>query len=128
MPAITQQNIDDLAQEARMLAPSGKTADLDADIKSRVHQPLETQARFLRRVIDAFETTDITKYLPEPPKGSANSNGTRKPDASNPFSAAGWNKTEQARLVTRLGQEKAEGFAKAAGVTLGSTKPNPLYN
>jgi hypothetical protein len=47
----------------------------------------------------------------------------RKPDASNPFSKAGWNLTQQSRLVTAIGFEKASQIANAAGVKIGATKP-----
>lgn len=75
----TQQTIDDLAHEARMLAPSGKVAELDADIKAKANMPLETQARFLRGVIDAFESADLAKYLPEPPRVQ-NDGSRRRPE------------------------------------------------
>jgi hypothetical protein len=44
------------------------------------------------------------------------------PDASNPFSIAGWNVTEQGRL-TRKDPVHAARLAKSAGVALGATRP-----
>ncbi len=44
------------------------------------------------------------------------------PDASNPFSIAGWNVTEQGRL-TRKDPAHAARLAKSAGVALGATRP-----
>lgn len=45
------------------------------------------------------------------------------PKASNPFSKAGWNITEQGRLV-RVSKDMAASLAAACGVTIGATKPN----
>jgi hypothetical protein len=126
--AETQATVDTLADEARALAPSCKRAELDADLKARVHHPFETQARFLRGVISAFEAVDLAKYQPEQPKGALNGDGTRKPDKSNPWSAKGWSLKEQGRLCTTLGEAKALQIAQAAGCRIGSTRPNPSYN
>ncbi|WMT75066.1 hypothetical protein [Bradyrhizobium sp. Ash2021] len=123
----TQQTIDDLAHEARMLAPSGKVAELDADIKAKANMPLETQARFLRGVIDAFESADLAKYLPEPPRVQ-NDGSRRRPEKTNPWSKEGWNISAQGKLVTTLGEKKAKEIAAAAGCKIGSTKFNPDYN
>jgi hypothetical protein len=128
MADATQQTVDDLAHDARMICPSGKVEALDTDIKAKAHLPLEAQARFLRRVIDTFESADLAKYQPEQPKTVHNNNGTRRPDKSNPWSAEGWNLTHQSRLVTKLGEKKAAEIAEAAGCKFGSTRPNPSYN
>ena len=126
----TQEEIDSLKSEVLAMATGAKLQKLEADIKSRSTLSLGGQKAFLERVRAALEAAEVAEYA-EPTttaQSKTNSNGYRKPDASNPFSAAGWNKTKQAQLVTRLGREAAEGFAKSAGVTLGSTKPNPLFN
>lgn len=41
----------------------------------------------------------------------------------NPWSADDWNVTDQGRVLTQEGREKAEKMAKAAGSYLGATKP-----
>jgi hypothetical protein len=128
MTDFTQEQIDELKSEALLLAPHGKMAELEADIKAKAHMPLAAQVRFLTRVIDAFEAADIAKYQPEPPKGSNGDNGNRRPDKSNPWSTAGWNTTHQGRLVVKLGEKKATQIAEAAGCKLGSTCPNPSFN
>jgi hypothetical protein len=123
----TQQQIDDLAHEARLLAPEGRLADLDADIKAKANMPLNVQGRFLTRIIDAFEAKDLAKYLPAPAANNGNCNG-RRPDKSNPWSAEGWNVTEQGRIAKTLGTDKAISMAKSAGCKLGDTKPSPHYS
>lgn len=129
MPELTQQNIDDLADEARALCPSPKLAELDADIKGLAHHSLRSQARFLEGVIEAFEAPTLAKYQPEPLKvANGHDGGVKKADSTNPWSAAAWNATEQGRLVRALGEAKAASMAKSAGCVIGSTKPNPLYN
>jgi hypothetical protein len=45
--------------------------------------------------------------------------------APNPWSAAHWNVTAQGQYVRANGEAKAVEMAKAAGVTLGATKPAP---
>jgi hypothetical protein len=124
----TQLTVDALASDARVLCPSGKIAELDADIKAREHHSLETQAVFLRGAIAAFVAVDLAKYQPEPPRGSQNSNGTRKPDKSNPWSAQGWHIGNQGKLIKSIGETKAAQIAEAAGCKIGSTRPNPTYN
>jgi hypothetical protein len=127
MPEITQDTIDALAHEARMLAPNGRQAELDADIKSKVHQPLEAQARFLRRVIDTFESIDVAKYQPEPVRAHADGS-RRRPEKTNPWGKEGWNISAQGKLILTLGEAKAAAIASAAGCKIGSTKFNPDYN
>jgi len=126
MAEITQDDIDALAHEARMLAPNGKLAELEADIKAKVHLPLEAQARFIRRVIDTFESADLAKYQPEPAR--VQNDGTRKrPAKTNPWSKEGWNVSAQGKIVTTMGEKKAAEIAEAAGCKIGSTKFNPDY-
>lgn len=43
----------------------------------------------------------------------------------NPWSAAGWNLTEQGAYVRKHGQAAAEQMAKAAGTTFGGPRPQP---
>jgi hypothetical protein len=62
------------------------------------------------------------------PGRNANDTGQKKAAASSPWSKAGWNISEQGRLVRAIGIERAAGIAKASGCTLGSTKWNPAYN
>jgi hypothetical protein len=128
MADFTQEQIDDLASEALLLAPHAKMADLEADIKAKVHMPLAAQARFLQRVIDAFEARDLDKYLDKPVGQNGGNSGTPKPTKSNPWSAEGWNISAQGKLVTKLGEKKAQEVAEAAGCKIGSTRPNPSYN
>lgn len=56
----------------------------------------------------------------KPNKDKPEGNGKEK--TTNPFLAAAWNVTEQARLV-RINPAMAGALAKAAGVAIGSTKP-----
>jgi hypothetical protein len=122
----TQAQLDDLMTEARSLVPSDKADALEADIKSKTNFP-NVLGRFLMRFVDAMESKDLEKYA-DMPKVVVDGNMPRKPAASNPWSAAGWNATEQSRLVKRIGETKAAAIADAAGCKLGSTKPNPAYN
>lgn len=126
MTDFTQAQLDDLMTEARSLVPSDKAEALEADIKSKTNFP-NVLGRFLTRFVDAMESKDLDKYA-DKPVIDANHSGTRKPAASNPWSVAGWNATQQSRLVTRIGEAKARAIAEAAGCKLGSTKPNPAYN
>jgi hypothetical protein len=41
----------------------------------------------------------------------------------NPWSAEGWNLTEQGKLLKQHGREKADVLAKAAGTTVGGQRP-----
>lgn len=43
--------------------------------------------------------------------------------AENPWTAEGWNMTKQGQYLRANGEEKAAAAAKAAGVTIGATKP-----
>lgn len=43
--------------------------------------------------------------------------------STNPFSRDAWNVTEQGRLLRAIGQEKCAALARAAGVTIGATRP-----
>jgi hypothetical protein len=61
----------------------------------------------------------------ERPDGSNDGDGkskTKTPDASNPFSRAGWNVTQQGRLM-KTNKTLCENLARAAGVSIGATKP-----
>ena len=82
-----------------------------------------------------FDEDQITSWIAiQPPKffgitaaksvtddAAAAANGTPKP--SNPFSKAGWNITEQGRLVN-ANKDMAASLASACGVAIGATKPN----
>lgn len=52
-------------------------------------------------------------------KGSGGSGGF----TTNPWSADGWNLTEQGRVLRELGADKAAQMAKAAGTTVGGRRP-----
>jgi len=126
MAETTQDDIDALAHEARMLAPNGKQAELDADLKSKIHLPLEAQARYIRRVIATFEDADLVKYQPEPLR--VQNDGSRKrPAKTNPWSKEGWNVSAQGKLILTMGEKKAAEIAEAAGCRIGSTHFNPDY-
>jgi len=43
--------------------------------------------------------------------------------ADNPWTKEGWNLTKQGQIVKQVGEAKATEMAKAAGVTIGATKP-----
>lgn len=127
MAEITQTDIDALTLDAQLACPSGKRAELDADIKAKVHMPLAAQARFLEGAIRIFESADLEKYQPAKSK-TTNSDGSRKrPEKSNPWSKEGWSVTGQGKLILSLGEEKAAAIAQAAGCKIGSTKFNPDY-
>lgn len=127
MADITQTDIDALVLDAQLACPSGKRAELDADIKSKAHIPLTAQARFLERVINIFESAETEKYQSAKSK-TTNSDGSRKrPEKSNPWSKEGWHLGNQGKLVLSLGEEKAAAIAAAAGCKIGSTKFNPDY-
>jgi hypothetical protein len=128
MTEATQQTVDDLSHDVRMICPSGKAAELDAVLKAKVHLPLEAQARFIRRLIDTFESADLVQFQPEPPKTTHNDGSRRRPEKTNPWSKEGWNLTNQSKLVRSIGETKAAAIAEAAGCKLGSTRPNPDYN
>jgi hypothetical protein len=128
MPLIdfTQPQLDALLSEARSLVPADKTAELEADIKAKEIFP-NVLGRFLERFVAAMEADDMAKYI-DKPDVTTNNGGVRKPDQSNPWSAAGWNVTAQSGLVKRLGKDKADAIATAAGCKVGSTRPNPAFN
>jgi hypothetical protein len=67
------------------------------------------------------EIEKLKATLPAPPS-------PEKPGSSNPWLAKNFNVTKQAMLVKSLGIQKASAIAKAAGCTVGCTKPNPLFN
>lgn len=58
--------------------------------------------------------------------GAEGSNGGKTPKGKdNPWSADGWNITEQGRFVRQHGEEKAGQLAASVGSRLGATKPAP---
>src|SRR5258708_34135498 len=116
MPDPTQEEIDSLKSEVLAMATGAKLQKLEADIKSRSTLSLGGQKAFLERVRAALEAAEVAEYA-EPTttaQSKTNSNGYRKPDASTPFSAAGWTTTKQAQLLSRLALESAGGIAEAA--------------
>jgi hypothetical protein len=123
----TQATVDSLKTNVLLITPSGKFAEVEAVLKSKAHLPLGMQAQFIVRLIATFENADLAQFLPEPPKGSQNNNGFRRPEKSNPWSKEGWNVSAQGKLVKAIGEAKADGIAQAAGCKIGSTKPNPSY-
>jgi hypothetical protein len=128
MAAFTQEQIEDLKSEVLSLASPEKAAELETDIKSKANYSLDVQGRFLTRVRDAFEATQVDKYLDKPAAQTNGAGGNRRPEKSNPWSKEGWNVSAQGRLVTAIGEAKAAKIADAAGCKIGSTKPNPAYN
>jgi hypothetical protein len=124
MPTITQAELDALKTHAFLIAPDGKSGEVEADLKSKANWPLDMQANYVRKLIDAFEAPDLARYLPAPTNGD----GSRKrPDRSNPWSKEGFNLTAQMKLVKAIGETKAAAIAAAAGCKLGDTKHNPDY-
>jgi hypothetical protein len=126
MSEITQETIDALEVSVRAVTPSGRMAEVDADIKAQVHQPLDIRAGFLRRLIDTFQDADpaLAKYQAVTKSAS---DGRKRPAKSNPWSKEGWNVSAQGRLVLSMGETKAAQIAEAAGCKIGSTKFNPDY-
>lgn len=61
-------------------------------------------------------------WWPQSQGGGAGGSGGGGAGGKNPFSAEGWNLTEQGRLV-RENPEKADQMAKAAGTTVGGGRP-----
>ncbi len=57
--------------------------------------------------------------------GGAGNGGTGLDGGSNPWSADGWNMTQQGQIV-RADPAKAERLAKQAGTTVGGRKPQPV--
>ncbi|SIO24742.1 hypothetical protein SAMN05443247_03123 [Bradyrhizobium erythrophlei] len=123
----TQAQIDDLTTDAMSLVPPAKLPDFENDLKAKQNFPLNVQGRFLTGVIDAITAQEVEKYIDRPVQNNGNG-PTRKPDKSNPWSAAGWNITAQGALAKRLGADKAASMASSAGCKLGDTKPNPHYS
>ena len=84
------------------------------------------------RLLDAWGASQKTLAPGRNPKATDKEveevKTARKPQASNPWSRAGWNISRQGQLVTTLGIEKASAIAVAAGCVVGSTKPNPTFN
>jgi hypothetical protein len=73
----------------------------------------------------AVKTVDQPKIFSGVNGSAANGAGDDAgPKASNPFSKAGWNVTEQGRLLRTLGKDKTAAMAASCGVTIGSTRPN----
>jgi hypothetical protein len=126
--AVTQDQLNDLKSQVLSACPTAKLPDLETDIKSRANQSLGAQLRFLTRVRDAFEMAEASKYLPEPVHVNGSNSGVKKAASTNPWSAVGWNVSEQGRIAKTLGAEKAASLAKSAGCKLGSTRPNPHFN
>jgi hypothetical protein len=127
MAEITQTEVDALKTDLMLVSPSGKLAEVEADVKAKAHFPLEAQARFIRRMIDKFENAELEKY-DAPKSKTTNSDGSRKrPEKTNPWSKEGWNVSAQGKLVLSLGEAKAAEIAQAAGCKIGSTKFNPDY-
>lgn len=57
--------------------------------------------------------------------GARGINGASFSTGVNPWSAEGWNVTEQGRFMTQHGAERAGQAAKMAGTTIGGDKPAP---
>lgn len=55
--------------------------------------------------------------------GGAGGSGAAGALSTNPWTDAGWNMTEQGRIVRELGEAKAKQMAQAAGTTLGGKRP-----
>jgi hypothetical protein len=105
MSEITQAQVDALKTDLLLVTPSGKTAEVEADVRSKEHMPLESQARFIRRLIEIFENIDpvFAKYTTTPK--TTNADGSRKrPGKQNPWSKEGWNVSAQGKLVVSLGE------------------------
>lgn len=62
-------------------------------------------------------------WWPSTVGGRAKGSGPGGGFANNPFTRENWNVTEQGRVFTTQGKEKAEQMAKVAGTTLGGQKP-----
>lgn len=63
-------------------------------------------------------------WWPNSQGGGAGGSNDNSPNLSgNPWSAKGWNKTEQGRIVREQGIDKAKQLAKAAGVEVGAVRP-----
>lgn len=55
--------------------------------------------------------------------GAGGGKGPGGVNGSNPFSAKHWNLTEQGKILSQQGSAAAEAMAKAAGTTVGGSKP-----
>lgn len=62
-------------------------------------------------------------WWPQSQGGGADGGGGNYGGSSNPWSAEGWNMTEQAKILREAGMEQAEKLAKAAGTTVGGLRP-----
>ena len=123
--------IDDLREHARELCPPSKLALLNREIKTLEPVP-NAETSFLNRFITSLEEERVSVFLggdiaPKDEKSKNDKGKSVKVDSENPFGAKAWNKSRQAALYQK-DPAIAERLAKAAGVTLGSTKPNPAYN
>ena len=59
MADVTAEMITNLTTEVLAIAPSGRLAELEADIKAKANFGLDVQFRFLSRVRDAFEAAEF---------------------------------------------------------------------
>jgi hypothetical protein len=82
----------------------------------------ETQAALDKLLADAAAKGNGGGERQRDDSGKFVANGGEKSDASNPFSRAGWNLTAQGRAL-RNDPARAARLAKAAGVTVGATRP-----
>jgi hypothetical protein len=128
MADVTQDQLDGLKSEVLLACPTAKLPELETDIKARENLSLDGQYRFLTRVRDTLEAAETAKYLPEAVHVSSGNSGVKKAASTNPWSAIGWNVSEQGRIAKTFGADKAASLAKSAGCKLGSTKPNPHFN
>lgn len=88
---------------------AGVTPDVEPDVWLR--EMLERKGHWL---------------VPSQGSGANGSRANRTPGGgSNPWSAQGWNITQQGKFLKEHGREKAEQMARAAGTTLGGPRPQP---
>ncbi len=114
------------------LLPAEKPQDqINADpaqIEAALAGNLTAKGKLLR---DTFkgDLTALETALTQRREKIKGANGADNPDHStNPFSAKGWSISKQGQIVKAMGEAKAAQVAAAVGCTLGSTRPNPLYN
>ena len=130
----------DLNDSSRVVALDMKvqnTAMLDIELVAAAYfEKDETTGQFIVKA-DAQGVTpglDVKGFMKEMQKvrphwwptsagGGAAGAGAGLLGDANPFSAKGWNLTEQGKVVRTQGQAVAETLAKAAGTTLGGLKP-----
>lgn len=62
-------------------------------------------------------------WFPPSEGGGARGGGAMGSSADNPWSPKGWNLTEQGRIIREQGMDVANNMAKAAGSSVGATKP-----